>query len=67
MHLLCDKDCKIEDDYSNYTEKKSSRNKEKAYILKEVEMNGKLLFLQITPIYLKVTYYCSEALWSQIS
>lgn len=67
MHLLCDKDCKIEDDYSSYTEKKSSRNKEKAYILKEIEVNGKLLFLQITPIYLKVTYYCSEALWSQIS
>lgn len=67
MHLLCDKDCKIEDDYSSYTEKKSPRNKEKAYILKEIEVNGKLLFLQITPIYLKVTYYCSKALWSQIS
>lgn len=47
--------------------KKSPRNKEKAYILKEIEVNGKLLFLQITPIYLKVTYYCSKALWSQIS
>ena len=49
-HLLCDKDCKTEDDYSNYAEK-SFRNKEKAYIyiyiLKEIEVNGKLVFLQI--------------------
>lgn len=36
----------------------SSWNKDKAYILKETEMNGKLLFLQITSTYLKVTHYC---------
>lgn len=27
MHLLCDKDCELEDDYSNCSEKNSSRKK----------------------------------------
>lgn len=64
MHLLCDKDCKIEDDYSNYAEKNSSRNKVKAYILKEIEVNGKLLFLQIVSTYLNHTLLLG-ALWSE--
>lgn len=45
----------IEENYTNLQKRNLYRNKEKACILKEIEVNGKLLFLQITSTSLKLT------------
>lgn len=66
MHLLCDKDCKTEDDYGNYAEKVIYKQRKSIY-LKGNRSEWQTNVSTNYSIYLKVPYYCLEVVWSQTS